>query len=397
MEDKVGIVWGKWGPYHYARCNALANLIGKQRCIGIALADKSDIYHWKAVDDDGSGAEVITLNKNSAQEKLNPLKAAYQLYRTLKKRQIKVVFLPSYWPARSLAILLASKLAGAKCIMMNESHAGTENAKGFAKWIKRQLIKLFDAALVGGSPQRDYFTSMGMSAEKIFLGYDAVDNDYFSRSSGEIKRNEEVVRQRLGLPRSYILNLGRFVAKKNLSTLINAYAAFTQGESAADTALVLVGSGEEEEMLRSLAIEKGLRVKDLVPDTIPVGARTVFFAGFRNIDENPAFFSLADLFVLPSLKEEWGLVVNEAMACGLPVIVSERVGCARDLVKEGINGSQFDPLNVKSLADTIEAIANSKAVKEAMGRKSTEIISDWGCPLFASNANAAILYVLNKK
>ena len=138
------------------------------------------------------------------------------------------------------------------------------------------------------------------------------------------------------------MSLGRFVAKKNLATLIQAFRKFLDSNPDCQTHLVMVGSGEEESKLRSLCQELRLPIYEKTSATIgnrqsAIGNELpgVHFYGFRQIDENPVFYALADAFILPSLYEEWGLVVNEAMASGLPVVVSETAGCVEDLLETG--------------------------------------------------------------
>lgn len=391
---KIAIVWGKWGPYHFARYSGLVKMYGKENCLGIALAGKSSTYQWKPVGDDFINGRIVTMNPHKEQETLSPWKTGIQLFRLLKKESIRFVFLPSYWPARSFAILIAARLAGVKCIMMNESHAATEQAKGISRWIKKQIIKLFHAGLVGGTPHIEYFTSLGMKRERLFKGYDVVDNDYFAEQSAQARNSSAEFRTKLGLPENYILNLGRMVEKKNLSLLVSAYADYVR-KGRPGVSLVLIGSGEQEHGLRQLARREGLSVSDLTGGGIPAGHSTVFFGGFRNIEENPLFFALAKLFVLPSTREEWGLVVNEAMACSLPVLVAAKAGCATDLVMDNINGFRIDPSDRDELVERISVILDDATVQGRMGIESKKIIDNWDCDFFAENALRAVRAIVS--
>ena len=246
-------------------------------------------------------------------------------------------------------------------------------------------------------------------------------------------------RQIYGLPERYFLSLGRMVPKKNLSMLVSAYARYCQKADGRDeplarpdhkqadaraarpypVALVLVGSGEEEAALEAHARALGLEVGDHrsagVSDSrhSPLVTRqeenrgAVFFYGFRQIEENPVFYALAEAFILPSLYEEWGLVVNEAMASSLPVIVSRAAGCAEDLLPAcrqvtsadtencklntenslelRSNGFVFDPTSVEALSEALKRLASSEE-RKAMGQSSREIIGRWGCDNFARQA-----------
>lgn len=126
--------------------------------------------------------------------------------------------------------------------------------------------------------------------------------------------------------------------------------------------------------------------------------------GFKQYDELPVYYGLASAFVHASATEQWGLVVNEAMASGLPVLVSNRCGCAMDLVKDGVNGFTFDPHNVEQLASlmfklsTLNSLAGRSEAKTAplstLGAASREIISSWGPERFADGLVRAVKMAL---
>jgi glycosyltransferase involved in cell wall biosynthesis len=296
--------------------------------------------------------------------------------------------------------------------MMNESHAGTARARGLSGFIKRNLVSLFDAALVGGKPQKRYFASLGLAEANIFTGYDAVDNRFFAEQAAGVRAQASETRARYELPEHYFLSLGRFVAKKNLETLIRAYRMYLETSPAKQTHLVMVGSGAEEPKLRALCHELNLPIYDHPALCGPYSAPCtpgVHFYGFRQIDESPLFYALADGFILPSLYEEWGLVVNEAMASGLPVVVSETAGCAEDLLPASgpcviasqnrrtieqlalgsqlrQNGFVFSPHSPDELSRALLALESSETLRKSMGAESHRIVECFSCENFAQNA-----------
>jgi glycosyltransferase involved in cell wall biosynthesis len=406
------VLWAQYGPYHFARAGALQRLHEPGRVHAVEIASRTGDYAWSRAT---HGLQLHTLCENSVAEGVSFTRVFFEARRKLSELQVEVCFLPSYAPKQSLAAVLAAKSLGLKTVMMNESHAGTARATGLSAWIKRRLIGLFDAALVGGTPQKRYFASMGLPAEKIFTGYDAVDNDYFARRAEEARGQRSEVRGQYGLPEHYFLSLGRFVAKKNLGTLIRAYREFLNASSLRQTHLVMVGSGEEEPILRALCTGLQLPIYDhstlhAPRSTLRPDAPGVHFYGFRQIDENPVFYALAEAFILPSLYEEWGLVVNEAMASGLPVVVSETAGCAEDLLEPGWppmpdpsapellrclgrvkgrlrkNGFVFDPQSPQALAAVLQALESVPALQCAMGQASRRIVEKFSCRAFAENA-----------
>jgi glycosyltransferase involved in cell wall biosynthesis len=139
--------------------------------------------------------------------------------------------------------------------------------------------------------------------------------------------------------------------------------------------LVLLGSGNgREELERYVSVN---------------GIEGIVFAGFQQIDVLPRWYAGAGAFVHAALTEPWGLVVNEAMASGLPVIVSERCGCAQDLVQDGVNGFLFDPEKTEVLAGLMTKVAAPDFPREAFGEASRRIIAKWGPERFAAGLQAA--------
>jgi glycosyltransferase involved in cell wall biosynthesis len=117
--------------------------------------------------------------------------------------------------------------------------------------------------------------------------------------------------------------------------------------------------------------------------------------GFKQYDDLPAYYGLAGAYIQASTTEQWGLVVNEAMAAGLPVIISNRCGCAPDLVEEGRNGYTFDPYDLDALAGLLRKIAADDCDRAAMGQASREIIARWTPQTFAENLGKAAEAALN--
>jgi glycosyltransferase involved in cell wall biosynthesis len=306
--------------------------------------------------------------------------------------------------------------------MMAESTPWDERRVGWKEWIKRRIVRCASAALVGGSPHADYMHQLGMPTDRIFQGYDAVDNSYFAEHSDNwreqgLRANKQGLESastpvsHLSSPpcRPYFLASNRFIGKKNLFRLLEAYAGYLKGcQQAGDKDqtkdneieypwdLCLLGDGE----LR-LAILAHCNFLDLqIIESTPWDASShrryenltsniVFFPGFRQIEELPRFYAHAGAFVHTSTTEQWGLVVNEAMACRLPVIVSNRVGCATDLVHEGVNGFTFDPYDVEQITGLFTRISAVDFPLSTFGEASRSIIFNWGPDRFASGLERA--------
>ena len=269
---------------------------------------------------------------------------------------------------------------------MSESTEWDEQRKTWREAIKRRIVGLCSAALVGGSPQRDYFKKLGMPPERIFLGYDAVDNQYFADRAQEARGWKSEAGIKHTLPEKCFLASARFVEKKNLPRLVEAYARYRKlvsektenGKQQLEIwNLVLLGDGTLRETLNSQLSALHLHGHVQMP-------------GFIQYPELPDYYACAGAFIHASTTEPWGLVVNEAMASGLPVLVSNRCGCARDLVQDGKNGFTFDPYDVEELAGLMLKISGFQFPISEFGAASARIIADWGPERFASGLKASV-------
>lgn len=387
----VGILFSDFGPYHAARIEALSDELSARdgKLFAYRFSETSDLYGWKPANP--KDVEVITLVSEPPTNLMAAYRTAKTFRRKLSERQVETVFLPTYSPLPNLLCLFGAKLAGCKTILMNESWYGTEKAGVLGRAAKHLLVRLFDAALVGGTRQREYACGYGQPRSKVFLGYDAVDGKYYAREAERWRGVPAAELPVANLPARYFLNLGRFIPKKNIETLIRAYAQFAQKHPSNAIALVLVGEGSETDKFRELAAEHNLPVRDgLDSESKPTDKSEIVFYPFQQVDTTPLFFARCEAFVLPSLYEEWGLVVNEAMACGAAVIVSENVGCAPDLVVEGENGFQFDPREVNQLAVLLEKFSDDPALARRLGTAGAEHINNWGPERFAEGALNAL-------
>lgn len=390
---RVLVVWGNWGPYHYARFETLRQLGADLGFTvqGLELFSSSGVYGWETR---ANAPNVHYLDFGGDETAFRPWLFTRQLAPLILRLRPDVCFVPSYlrW---SLFVNFISRIAGARIVMMNDSHGGTERAQGLKRTIKRGIISSFHAGLVAGSPHQRYFASLGLPAARIFRGYDAVDNKYFSRAAESARAAAGQIRARSGLPDRYFLSLGRIVEKKNLTLLLRAFARLQPAADGVSHHLVVVGSGHCEGELRALCAELSLPTIDHFIGrehgiASSAGEPSVHFYGFRQIDESPNFYALSTAFILPSVSEEWGLVVNEAMACGVPVLVSRTAGCAEDLVVPGDNGFQFDPDDVDALVDGLQSLIDDPDLAHRMGAASARRIDDWGCEQFAEGAIRAV-------
>jgi len=223
----------------------------------------------------------------------------------------------------------------------------------------RSVFSRFSAFLFVGQANRDYFKIHQVPDERLFFSPHAVDNARYFAAEATAARDAREWRVSLGIPSSHrvVLFAGKFEEKKRPHDLI---AAFRRAALPATT-LVMVGNGAQEAALRREA----------------TGHSDIVFVPFQNQSRMPLVYSLADVFVLPSYgtEESWGLAVNEAMCMGRPAIVSNHVGCARDLIVPGRNGLIFAAGDIGALAGALkEALSDMERLK-TWGHESRRIVS----------------------
>ena len=205
------------------------------------------------------------------------------------------------------------------------------------------MLRQFDGFLSVGERNRQYLRSYGVHDEKIFFVPHFVDNNWFANRAQESRGGRNELRSMTGATDQtlVILFVGKFVPKKRPKDALEAAGLLARRGTR--VACVLVGSGALESELRTESARLGI---------------TATFAGFKNQTELPPYYDAADVLVLPSdAGETWGLVVNEAMACGRPVVVSDAVGCGPDLIDEGRTGFTFPMGDVSAFADRLQSIA----------------------------------------
>jgi glycosyltransferase involved in cell wall biosynthesis len=186
----------------------------------------------------------------------------------------------------------------------------------------------------------------------------------------------------LSLPPRYFLFAGRFVQAKGVFDLLTAYATLPE-ELRHDVGLVLVGDGEELDELRR-------RSRGITPGN-------VLFPGFLQRDDLPAVYALAEALVFPTHTDPWGLVVNEALACGLPVIASDVAGCVADLVRERENGFVVAPRDTEALSRAMLELASAPGLRCKMSHRSREIGSHFTPQMWADGIVRAVTSTLGTR
>ena len=277
-----------------------------------------------------------------------------------------VVLLTGYYDPAQLLLGFVLKARGCRVIMQNESTALDNARTGWREGIKRAAVRLCDGYFCFGTRAADYLVQLGAKPDRILVRNNAVVDNALLRGIYEAAQPARQARQTtLNLAPHNLIYVGRLIAIKNLVALLNTFAEATRANSITDWGLILLGEGDQKAELQQLA------------DTLGLADRIRFLPGC-DWQDVPAFLALADALVLPSLSEPWGLVVNEAMACGLPVLVSDRCGCVDDLVQDGQNGYRFNPDQPGHLTTQLTRLLTAPTTTLAqMGQESGQIVANF--------------------
>ena len=371
----IAILFDWLGPYHWARLQAAARFF---RVVAVETCAITREYQWERVDEAPAFEKVTLFADGSDSCKFKRALLRKKMVNALGEVDPAVAMIPGWATPASLVALEWCLQNQRPAVVMSESNAFDVKRYALAELIKRIVVSLFSAGLAGGDLQKEYLVSLGLPRHRVFTGYDVVDNEYFATNAVHVRENQTAFRKELKLPEKYFLASARFVPKKNLRRLMEGYALYRSLVGPNHWKLVLLGDGPLRPELVTLRHKLELTSDILLP-------------GFIQYRQLPAYYALADAFVHASSTEQWGLVVNEAMAAGLPVIVSNRCGCVPDLVAEGKNGFTFDPASVKGLGKLMADMSRlSERRLEEMREESRRIIAGFTPAHFAKAAQRAI-------
>lgn len=255
--------------------------------------------------------------------------------------------------------------------------------RGLLRWLADKHRRFFyqKVAAFGcvGKEQYHYYTAYGVAREKMFWTPYCVDNRFFAQARQTALR--EQIRGQLGfLPAQRVLLFcGKLIPLKRFIDVIQAFAKLRERER---YGLLVIGDGplraEWEERVRQERL------------------RGVQFVGFKNQSELPAFYGAGDCLIVPSSRETWGLVVNEAMNLGLPIIASDQVGCGPDLVRAGENGYVYPVGDTQALAERIDTLFASEETRSAMGERSRQIVDEYSVEANVQGIWKALLFALGE-
>jgi glycosyltransferase involved in cell wall biosynthesis len=292
------------------------------------------------------------------------------IFAALKRLQPDALWVHGYASVNALHGILAANALGIPVILRAESWLA-DRARSPLKLAAKSLFfralgHTVDAVMPIGTVNADYWAHYIPSVLQFLMPY-AVDNAYFAALAISAAPQEQELRDelRLSAGRPVILFASKLQTRKHADQLVEAYKRFLATHSTHNAPyLVIVGDGEERANLEAQVASLGL-------------TESVRFAGFRNQSELPRFFQFADVFVLPSRHEPWGLIVNESMASGCPVIVSTDVGSHADLVTDGVEGCVYPVGDVAALTHALHRVFVTPETAKQMGEAARQRISTW--------------------
>ena len=285
------------------------------------------------------------------------------LWRLMRDRY-DALLIHGYSHASSWLGVAGARLSRTPCLFRGETVFVPEGTS-FRKAVKTPTLRWFFHQMAGclavGSKSKTFFQAYGVPESKIGWSPYSIDQAAFAQAVSQARSRRADLKRNLELPEELpvILFVGKLIPRKHPLDLLKAATRLKK-----QAVLVYVGDGALRKTLETFIRQHNLSCVRLV--------------GFKNQTELPAYYSIADLFVLPSEYEPWGIVINEAAAAGLPIVTTTGVAAAADLVKPGQNGFLYKPGDTHTLCELLGRLVDSPPLRSQMGRCSKELMNHWG-------------------
>jgi 1,2-diacylglycerol 3-alpha-glucosyltransferase len=371
----IAIIWQRFLPYHSARIRHLNKRLGELgfRLTAIEVASQDETYRFPEKRYNSPLKHICCFPGESYHS--HTAKEVYQkVFELLKDVKPDIVFAPAIAFPEGIAAVAHRLKYGARVVIMDDAWEHTDRKGSITQLIKRLIYRNADAALVPAPSHLSYYMRIGFPKERVFFGLDVVDNAYYAKQAA-VMHSEESVENALNLRHNLFLFVGRILPRKGLETLLEAYRNYREGAEGEIWDLVIVGTGSSLNALRSQFNKVG----------------GICFAGAQFGDDLCKYYGLASVLIVPSDSDPWGLVVNEGMSSGLPVIVSKGCGAAKTLVADAENGWTFSPGNAEELSQLMLRVSSlSDDALKRMGQKSQTIIAEWSLDRFADGVVKAL-------
>jgi glycosyltransferase involved in cell wall biosynthesis len=375
MKRRLVIVTEIISPYRIPLFNALAEHPGVDLHVIFLAETDPKLRQWEVYMHEIRFSFQVLYSWRKRIGKYNAL-LNFGVQKALDQSRPDVILCGGYSYIASWQALLWGRKHGVAFLLWSESNLqDLRGSYGPIEFLKKQFLRRCTGFIVPGTSALEYLTALRVKHEKIFTAPNAVDNELFARAAGITRRDAAALRSDLSLPSRYFIFVGRLVREKGIFELLSAYANLERNLRA-EIGLVFVGDGQCRQELEKASL------------SISPGA--IKFTGFAQRDQLGAHYALSEALILPTYTDTWGMVVNEAMACGLPVIVSRAAGCAADLVRENWNGSLVDPRDVAGLEQAMSRLALQPELSKTMGAHSAEHIREYSPEKWSNSVARAI-------
>jgi 1,2-diacylglycerol 3-alpha-glucosyltransferase len=367
MNRRVVIITEIIAPYRIPVFNALARQSHIELHVIFLSRTDASLRQWKVYEDEIQFSYEVLPSWRKRLGKYNLL-LNQGLIPALRTKNPDVIICGGYNYLASWQAMRWANRSRVQFLLWSESTAHDHRGQRMlVESLKKTFFRNCDAFVVPGKSALDYLETMGIPARDIFIARNAVDIHLFSEMGQKVRAQAERTRTQLALPARYFLFVGRLVREKGVLNLLSAYSQLPQ-DLREQIGLVFAGDGPLRAELESLA-------RDIYPGTI-------HFTGFVDRNDLALYYSLAECLVHPTHTDPWGLVVNEAMACSLPIICTKVAGCAAELVRS--NGRVIDPGNDVQLCQAMFEIASDPVLRDGMSAESEAMIREYSPEAWAS-------------
>lgn len=373
----IAFLWESFAPHHVDRCLACAEHFGSDVGVyGLEVATYDLNYQWRS-GSDGHGFHKLTLFPGEVRQKIGTLRCALRIVTTALRTKSRHIFLCNYESPAVFLSAITLRLLGRRLIIMQDSKFDDKQRHLGKELLKAILYSPYHAALAAGGRTKAYLRFFGFPEERVFIGYDTV-------SVERVRRLAQAEPAPGGVPHAdrHFTVVARFIPKKNLTLALDAYATYRAQCTGRPRELHLCGSGELEPALR----EKANRLR----------LDGVHFQGYMPEEAVARTLASTLALILPSTEEQHGLVINEALAMGVPVLLSDNCGARDLLVRCGLNGYVFEPDNALGLAHFMGLLDRDEAewTRLANGTRRFTPAADSG--LFVAAVERAITHLSGK-
>lgn len=370
-----------WSHYKAGIFKELENLVGQDsssqlHIIQTAKYEKSRLDFGEA--DTSVHNYKYELLFDDVYENTGLLNRVRKVMNRVRKFRPDVINLPGYYEPAMILVHFICKIMGIKVVLSIDSTEGDNPNTWYGELIKKMIIAAADGFFCYGTLAANYMKKLGASDNEILMRRNSVNNDRVFQVYKDHRLSEEFRIERENFPKYNFLFVGRFLEIKNLLMLITAFQKLEAGE---DWGLILVGDGPLKPQMLEVINERD----------------QIFLLPPQEWHGVPKKMALADVLILPSYSEPWGLVTNEAMVCQMPVIVSQKCGSSADLVQNGYNGFTFDAYRETDLLEKMRFFVDDPSKIEEFGQNSAELIKTFSPERVAKDMYSGFKKLVEKK